>query len=315
MQFFDKPNIDFVGKRKVFAIFSAIFLTVGVVVTAVFGIDYGIDFVGGTEVAVDITPAADISDVRQAVEATGLAPEVKTFGQDGQYLIRVKESDNAQQVVEETLAAAITGSQIDIIKVDKIGPRIGKELREKAIYAVIFSVLAILLYIAFRFEFVFGLGAIVALVHDVVATFVTLMIFHHLGIIDLAIDNIILAAMLTVVGYSINDTVIIFDRIRENKELHKQLPLEPLVNRSINETLSRTVNTVLTTLLVLITILIFGGPILLPFAFTLTLGLLFGTYSSIYIASSFVIWYNKKFRGIDMQKGYGRQVEPAASLA
>jgi preprotein translocase SecF subunit len=315
MQFFDKTNIDFISKRKFFAILSSIFLAVGIIVTATSGVDYGIDFVGGTEVAVDITPAVDIAEVRTAVDATGLAPEVKTFGKEGQYLVRVKESDNAQEVVESTLAAAFSSNKIDIIQVNKIGPRIGKELRENAIWAVIFSVIAILLYIAFRFEFVFGLGAIVALVHDVIATFVTLMIFHHLGIIDLAIDNIILAGMLTVVGYSINDTVIIFDRIRENKELHKQLPLEPLVNRSINETLSRTVNTVLTTLLVLLTIMLFGGPILLPFAFTMTLGLLFGTYSSIFIASSFVIWYNKKFRGIDMEKGYGRQVEPSASLA
>jgi len=315
MQFFDKTNIDFIGKRKIFAIFSAIFLAVGIIVTAVSGVDYGIDFVGGTEVAVAVTPSVSITEVREAVEQTGLAPEVKTFGEDGQFLVRVKESDNAQEIVEQQLATSFAGKDIKIIKVDKIGPRIGKELRENAIWAVIFAVIAILLYIAFRFEFVFGLGAIVALVHDVVATFVTLMIFHHLGIIDLAIDNIILAAMLTVVGYSINDTVIIFDRIRENKELHKQLPLEPLVNRSINETLSRTVNTVLTTLLVLITIMLFGGPILLPFAFTMTLGLIFGTYSSIYIASSFVIWYNKKFRGIDMEKGYGRQVEPTATLA
>lgn len=315
MQFFDKTNINFIGKRKFFAIFSALFLAVGIIVTATQGVEYGIDFVGGTELAVDITPAPAISDVRSAVEATELSPEVKTYGEDGQYLIRVKEADNIQEIVEGALATSFASSDVQIIKVDKIGPRIGKELREKAIWAVLFAVIAILLYIAFRFEFVFGLGAIVALVHDVVATFVTLMIFHHIGIIDLAIDNIILAAMLTVVGYSINDTVIIFDRIRENKELHKQLPLEPLVNRSINETLSRTVNTVLTTLLVLITIMLFGGPILLPFAFTMTLGLIFGTYSSIYIASSFVIWYNKKFRGIDMEKGYGRQVEPTATLA
>ncbi|GAB5465350.1 MAG: protein translocase subunit SecF [Candidatus Kapaibacteriales bacterium] len=315
MQFFDKTNIDFLGKRKVFAIFSAVFLAVGIIVTVVAGVDYGIDFVGGTEVAVALDPSTDISQVRDAVSTLDLDPEVKTYGEAGQFLIRVKEAENVRELVEEKLNTTFGAEGVSVIKVDKIGPRIGKELRENAIYAVIFAVLAILLYIAFRFEFVFGLGAIVALVHDVVATFVTLVIFHHLGIVDLAIDNIILAGMLTVVGYSINDTVIIFDRIRENKDVHKQLPLTPLANRSINETLSRTVNTVLTTLLVLVTIMIFGGPILRPFAFTMSVGLIFGTYSSIYIASSFVLWYNKKVRKIDMEKGYGRQVEPTATLA
>ena len=169
------------------------------------------------------------------------------------------------------------------------------------ILAVILAVIAMLIYIAFRFEFTFGLGAIVALVHDVIISFGIVMLFHHLGIISNEFNQNMIAAMLTVVGYSVNDTVIVFDRIRENQEKHKGLHFIKLANLSINETLSRTINTVLTVVLVLITMVLLAGPVLQGFAFTMLVGIVFGTYSSVYIATAFVVFYMKTVKKIDVE--------------
>jgi len=158
---------------------------------------------------------------------------------------------------------------------------------------------AMLLYIGFRFEFIYGLGAIIALLHDVLFTIAIVVCVHHLGWINLEFSSTILAAMLTVVGFSVNDTVIVFDRIRENLERHKGMNFMKLVNMSVNETLSRTINTVLTVVLVLLAMVVLSGPVLEGFAFTMLIGIIVGTYSSIYIASSFVIWYLEKVKKVD----------------
>lgn len=302
MQFFSKTDINFISKRPFYAGFSAVLIVVGLIAAFVLGPRLSIDFQGGTEVAVAFENEISTSQVRDALNTEKLdGNEIKSFGGDNQFLIRVKDFDNASVVVLESLEQNIPNNSFEVLKVDKIGPKIGSELWTNALLAVLLAVLAILIYIAFRFEFVFGLGAIVALVHDVLITFAIIVVVHHTGIINLEINQGIFAALLTVVGYSINDTVIIFDRIRENADVHKGMNFVKMVNMSLNETLSRTVNTTLTSILVFLTIIFFGGPVIQGLAFTMFIGIVIGTYSSIFIASSFVIWYNQKVKKMNFE--------------
>jgi preprotein translocase SecF subunit len=307
MQFFDKTNINFVKERMMFFIISGISVVLGILAAIIFPPILGIDFTGGAEIAVDFKSPIHTEQIRKAIESTGITgSEIKSYGKENQFLIRLKTANKAQQVVEQTLKTKFPNYKVEILKVDQIGPKIGKELGLQAIFAVLLSVIAILLYIAFRFEFVFGLGAVIALVHDVIFTFTFLVAFNHLHIIDLELNQSIVAALLTVVGFSVNDTVIIFDRIRENREKYKGYDFIKMVNQSLNETLSRTINTVLTVLLVLLTLIFLGGPVLEGFAFTMFLGIITGTYSSIYVASSFVIWYMQKVQKIDLKEYTGK---------
>jgi preprotein translocase SecF subunit len=299
MQFFHDTHIDFLGKRKIFYIFSIVITVLGLVVAFARGVKYGIDFEGGTEAAFGFSQEIHTDDVRKTVDAAGFdGAEIKTYGQVGnQILIRVK-TEQAQQggavtKISDRLKAALEKSfpnnKVTLLKVDNIGPKIGAELRLQALYAVLASIVAILVYISFRFEFLFGLGAIIALVHDVLVAFAFAVIFNGLFGLNLEMNQGMLAAFLTVVGFSINDTVIIFDRIRENRTLHRGENFLMLINRSINETLPRTINTSLTVALVLVILLVFSGEVLRGFAFTMLVGIITGTYSSIYIASAFVI--------------------------
>ncbi len=302
MRWFEKTNINFVGARAAFFYISVILSIAGIISTFMLGIQYGIDFQGGTEIAVEFDKPVKTANIRDAVEKAGLTgSEIKSFGQDNQYLIRVKESEDAPQIIDEAFKARFPDVAYATLKVDKIGPKIGAELREQAFIAVFLAIIVILIYIAFRFEFTFGLGAIVAIIHDVIITFTIIVIVNHITPLNLEINQSILAAMLTVVGYSINGTVIIFDRIRENREVSKGLSFVKLVNLSVNQTMSRTINTVGTTLLVLVTMVLFGGPVLQGFAFTMSVGIIFGTYSSIYISTSFVIWYFEKVKKINVE--------------
>lgn len=303
MRFFHDTSINFVGLkvRRSFIIASSIISIAGFIFILALGfmnkIDYGIDFTGGTEIALKFNRTITTEEVRQIVEKIGFtSEEIKSYGKENQFLIRIKEIGQVTHKLEDNLLQHYPNGEIVILKSDTIGPKIGGEMRGQAILAVILAIIAMLIYIGFRFEFIFGLGAIIALVHDVIFTFTISMIIHKLGIINLEINQQILAAMLTVVGYSVHDTVIIFDRVRENKEKHKGMNFIKMVNLSINETLSRTVNTVLTVVLVLFTMVLFAGPVLQGFAFVMLIGTLIGTYSSVYIASSFVIWYLEKVK-------------------
>ncbi|MFP4528416.1 MAG: protein translocase subunit SecF [Candidatus Kapaibacterium sp.] len=308
MRFFHGTNINFVGKRKLFFIVSTLVIVVGFSLAMILGPKLGIDFTGGTEIAVKFSGQVTTQQIRTTVGAAGFeGAEIKSFGQESQYLIRIQEAEEAPTIIKDALQNEFSGQEVTVLKVDKIGPKIGDELYGQAIMAVLLAVVAILLYIAFRFEFTYGLGAIVALVHDLIATFTIVVVVHHLGWINLELDQSILAGLLTVIGFSINDTVIIFDRIRENKERNKGMHFVKMVNMSINETLSRTINTLLTAALVLVTLVLFGGPVLQGFAFTMLIGIIIGTYSSIYIASSFVIWYLEKVSGIDFESNAGKK--------
>ncbi len=317
MQYFHNTHIDFIGPRFKFFIFSVILFVFGLFSMFVIKPEYGIDFSGGSEVAVGFNSALHTDQIRNVLNKTPLAgPEIKSYGQANQFLIRIKETGTGPDIVKQSLTKAFPDKNMTILKVDKIGPKIGAELRTYALIAVILSIVAILLYLAFRFEFVYGLGASVALFHDIIISMGIAFLVHKLGIINLEVNQSFLAAMLTVLGYSVNDTVIIFDRIRENRELHKGMNFLKLCNLSINETLTRTVNTVATVVLVLLTLLFLGGPVLEGFAFIMLLGILFGTYSSVYIASAFVIWYMQKKGKIDHEGNFLAEKEktPAAKM-
>jgi preprotein translocase subunit SecF len=295
MQIFGKTNFDFVSKRKLFLTLSAVVIIGGIALSGILGLDYGIDFEGGIEMVTEFEKPVNTELLRDAVTGLGiLGAEIKTFGAPNQYIIRIKQTGTPVSEVAETINKAIPESEMKLLKVDEIGPKIGSELRNQAFLAMFLALIAMLLYIAFRFEFVYGLGAVIAILHDIVVTFIVALLIHKSGLINMEINITFLAAMLTVVGYSISNTVIIFDRVRENNELMKGKGISQIVNTSVNETLNRTVITVFTMLLVLVTLILFGGPVLLPFAVIMTLGTTFGVYSSIYISSSFVIWYIEK---------------------
>lgn len=292
MQYFDNTNIDFVGKRKFFTMFSTGLNILGILLAFIIPPSLGIDFKGGSEIAVEFSNDTKITDLRKELDGLKISGmEIKSFGSANQFLIRVPLSDNGTDLVTNKLNQTYSNN-FKVIKIDKIGPKIGSEMFISAMWAVLLAMVAMMIYIAFRFEFVYGVGAIIALLHDVIVTFTIIIIVHNLGIIDLEVNQGFIAGILTVIGYSINDTVIIFDRIRENKEKHKGLNFTKMVNLSINETLSRTINTTATTIGVLLILVLFGGPVLQGFAFIMFIGIITGTYSSIFIASNYVIWYN-----------------------
>ncbi len=303
MQFFGKTNFDFLSKRKIFLTLSVIIIVAGIATVALIGLDYGIDFEGGTELAVQFESHVETERIREAVESLGIeGTEIKSFGEENQFIIRIKQSANTPKEIGEAIDKAIPEVKMNVLKMDQIGPKMGAELRTQAFIAVGIALIALLIYIAFRFEFVFGLGAVIAIFHDVVISFSVAVILGKLGVFNMEINQSILAAMLTVIGYSINNTVIIFDRIREESEIMKGKGILEIANKSINDTLSRTIITVLTVLIVLFTLILFGGPVLKPFAIVMTLGTIFGVYSSIYISTSFVVWLTERRKNAVVKK-------------
>ncbi len=294
MQFFHNLHIDFLSKRKIFYTMSTILILVGLAVFFTKGITLGIDFAGGTEVLVRFQNDVQIDNIRTAMDKSGqVGAEIKTMGGEKDILIRTSEQGEGTIVsdkIKDALTNEIKGNNYEILRIDKVGPKIGKELRVSAIYATIFSLIAILIYLAFRFEFVYALGAVLGLLHDVLITLGMIAIFHVIfPNLNLELNQGMVAAFLTLIGFSVNDTVIVFDRIRENIKLYKSEDILHVMNRSINTTLSRTVITSGTVFLTIFILLLFGGEVNRTFAFTFSVGVLTGTYSSIYIASAFVV--------------------------
>lgn len=294
MRILGKTNIDFMGKRRTWYLVSGVVILAGLVSLAMKGLDYGIDFLGGTELIVRFERSVDIGDVRDAMTKEGLTKaEIKTFGSDRDILIRTTEQGFGTTIgdkIRAGLQASFPDSPHVVTKEDKIGPKIGAELQRDALYAVIASLIAILVYVAFRFRWIYGVGAVVALFHDVLVTLGLVSIFDGITPnFHLEINQNMIAAFLTLVGLSVNDTVVIFDRIRENSKFFKSLKAYDLINKSLNETLSRTIITSGTIFTVLMVLLFFGGEVNRGFAFALTVGIVTGTYSSIYIASAVVL--------------------------
>lgn len=311
MQFLHGTKIDFLGKRKTFIYLSLVLNVVGILAPFILGLRFGIDFEGGTEIAMQFSEKINTAEIRNVIDKQFEGAEIKSYGKENQFLVRValNLSKDATGKIIQAMREKYPNEKITILKVDTIGPKVGKELRMKALLAVILAIIAIMLYIAFRFEFTYGVGAAIAIVHDVLVTLALVTIFSKLAILNLEINQSMIAAFLTVVGFSVNDTVIIFDRVRENLERHKGMNMIKLMNMSINETLSRTINTVVTVVMVLLIITLFGGEVLQGFSFTMLVGIVTGTYSSIYIASAFVIWYLQHVKKVDVEGDNQRQIK------
>jgi preprotein translocase SecF subunit len=296
MRLFKKTTIDFMGKRRVWYTVSTSLIVIGMISLAIKGFDYGIDFLGGTELIVGFTNNVQVADVRASMDQIGMGKaEIKTFGSEKDIVIRTSEPGEGGSVADRIragLTASFPNNSFTVLKEDKIGPKVGAELRRDAIYAVVASLIAICLYVAFRFKFIYGVGAVTALFHDVLVTLGMISIFD--GVFTLEINQNMVAAFLTLVGLSVNDTVVIFDRMRENQKIFRGMSLVDVMNKSLNETLSRTIITSGTIFIVLVVLLIFGGEVNRGFSFALTIGIVTGTYSSIYIASAVVLeWANR----------------------
>ena len=294
MRFLHNVNIDFLTKRKFFYTMSITLIVIGFVIFFIKGIPLGIDFKGGTELLVRFQSSVPIENVRNAMDKAGLAgSEIKTMGSDKDILIRTAESGEGSSISDKItsgLKTSFPGNNIEILRIDKVGPTIGKELRTSAIYATLFSMIAILIYLAFRFEFIYAVGAVIALFHDVFITIGMISIFHLLvPSLNLELSEGMVAAFLTLIGFSSNDTVIVFDRIRENIKLYKNEDILKVMNKSVNTTLSRTIITSGTVFLTVLILFLFGGEVNKGFAFTFLIGIITGTYSSVYVASAFVV--------------------------
>ncbi|HTP12371.1 MAG TPA: protein translocase subunit SecF [Bacteroidota bacterium] len=294
MRLFKKTNIDFLGVRNRWYIISTLTILIGFIGVVVKGVQFGVDFLGGTEIVVTFDQPESIGSIREVLAKGGLAQaEIKSFGSDRTVLIRTTEQREGSAIgasISDALAKGFPDRKFEVGKGDAISPKIGKELRQDAIFAVLWSFIAILAYIAIRFKFTYGMGAVIALVHDIFTTFGVIVILNGLipGL-NLEISQEVIAAFLTLVGVSVNDTVVIFDRIRENEKIYRSMSLAEVMNKSLNETLSRTVITSGTIFLVLLVLLFFGGEVNRAFAFTMGFGIVTGTYSSIYVASAFVL--------------------------
>lgn len=283
-----KQNIDFLGKRKLALIFSGLLLIISIASLAVKGLQLGIDFTGGTLVEVGFEKAADLSALRASLTESGFDDAtVQNFGTTKDVLIRLKPKADlsSAELSTKVLAAVTAGSQdkVDLRRVEFVGPQVGDELAEDGGMAMLYSVFGILLYVAWRFEYKFSLGSVSALIHDVI---ITLGFFSLLG---MEFDLTVLAAVLAVIGYSLNDTIVVYDRIRENFRKLREGSSQDIMNVSLNQTLSRTLMTSLTTILVLIALAFLGGEIIHNFAIALLVGVVIGTYSSIYVASPVVL--------------------------
>lgn len=285
-------NIDFIGKRKLAMILSGVVILLGLVSMAINGgPNYGIDFVGGTLVQVKFTESTDAAKIKSSLSSLELGSVVvQHFGDDAnEYLIRVQENakeTNLSKLISGALGSSYGEGQVDIRRVEMVGPQVGKDLRQKGLLSILYAMIGILIYISWRFELRFAVGAIIALVHDVL---ITLGVFSLTG---REIDLPIIAAFLAIIGYSLNDTIIVYDRIRENYGKHQKRGFSAVVNSSINETLSRTILTSGTTLLVVLALFVFGGGVIHNFAFALLIGVLVGTYSSIFVASPILIFWD-----------------------
>lgn len=287
MEFFSKNKVyDFMGKRVAFLGLSSILFVASVILLLTKGLTFGIDFAGGTIVQVKYDQVAPIENIRETLKNTKYHNSTITkFGSDEEVVIRITgtSSDLTNDIGDDIHKILLSTGEFEIRRVDMVGAKVGGELREKGIMALSLSLIVILIYLSVRFEWRFAVASIFGLLHDVVIALGVISLFS----IEVNLD--ILAAILTLLGYSINDTIIVFDRIREGIQTTKETELKELINRSVSKTLSRTTLTSLTTLFVVGTLLFFGGEIIYGFSFTLFVGIIIGTYSSIFVASSFLI--------------------------
>ncbi|SFV58453.1 Protein-export membrane protein SecF (TC 3.A.5.1.1) [hydrothermal vent metagenome] len=290
MEFFryTKPY-NFMGKSKIAIAISLTLMLLSYVLLATKGLNYGIDFAGGTIVQIKYEGKAPIEQMRQKLKNDPLFADasITEFGSPDEVIIRMKTSSkDVKQDIGDIVRKRLEGTgKFEIRRVDIVGPKVGSELREKGLMAMFLAIASILIYVAFRFEWRFAVASIFALVHDVSIALGFISLFR----VDVNLD--VLAALLTLLGYSLNDTIIVFDRIREGIVTSKESSLEAIINESITKTLSRTTLTSLTTFFVILTLFLFGGEIIYAFSFTMLVGIIVGTYSSIFVASPILMWF------------------------
>ncbi len=289
--FFLRPSkeIDFVGKKTIALAISLICVALSIFLLIIKGPNYGIDFVGGTIIDVKFEKGVSLEALRVVLDSTGLKDAIIQPSGKNEYLIRTKASSEALEGIRRSLESKleeILKEKFEVRQLEMVGPKVGKDLKNKGLKAMVFVLIGLLLYISWRFEFRFAIGAILALIHDVLIT---------LGAFTLSgreFNLPIVAALLAILGYSLNDTIVVYDRIRENMKKIEE-SLERLINRSINEVLRRTILTSFTTIIAVLMLFIFGAGVVKDFSFTLIIGIIVGTYSSIYIASPIVIFLEK----------------------
>lgn len=299
MRLFEEANYSIIDKRKIGYVISSllILLSIGAFVTK--GLQYGIDFRGGVEVVVDFEEPVTVTESRSHLtDGLGTQPQVRHYGDSSQLLIRLDTEEDTSELQSSILSvfgAAYPDNAATIILTENVGPSFAADLRDASMMAVFFALIVIFIYILVRFKkWSYSVGAVAALAHDVTITLGVFTLLHGILPFNLELDQALIAAFLTIVGYSLNDTVVVFDRIRENALIFKTEAFDSMVNKSINNTLSRTVVTSLTTLFVVSILFIFGGEVLRGLSFALIIGVILGTYSSIFVASALLVDLQQK---------------------
>ncbi|MEP1214086.1 MAG: protein translocase subunit SecF [Marinobacter sp.] len=280
----EKKPIDFMGIRKVASVVSIALVIAAIALMATRGLNFGLDFTGGTSVELEYQEAPALDDVRQTLEAAGYEKfVVQNFGSDTTVLIRMAESDNDQLAVQVMEALSDAGAEMELVSSEFVGSQVGDQLKEDSGLGMLIALAVVLIYVGMRFQFKFGIAAVVPLAHDVIIVLGVFALFQW------TFDLSVLAALLAVIGYSLNDTIVVADRIRENFRKMREGDSEHIINESIHQTISRTINTSGTTLVVLLALYFLGGEAINNFALALMIGVVVGTYSSIYVAANMLI--------------------------
>ena len=301
LRLFSNAKYDFIGVRAYAYGVTALILIPGLIFLLLKGLNYSIEFTGGTLLQIQSSKPVDVAHLREGLDREGIrGAEIQNFGAENEYVIRARvakpgsdanDTQATARAVSHALDNVLGAGTYTIARTEAVGPKVGGELRQKAFLAIFLSFFAVLAYLAYRFEWRFGLAAIVATAHDILATIV------FVAALRLEMSLTVVAAVLSMVGYSLNDTIIIFDRVRENLHKHKHESFEQILNRSVNETLPRSILTHGTTLATLLALAIFGGEVIRPFALVMFFGVFVGTFSSIYIASPVLMAIEKRWPG------------------
>src|SRR6476469_5967557 len=315
LRLFAHAKYNFIAARRYAYVATALFILPGVLFLLVHGLNYSIEFTGGTLIQVESKTPVNVAAIRSGLDREGIhGAEIQNYGGPNEFVVRARvakpgtDANDTQakaDAVRQALTNVLGAGDFTIVRTEAVGPKVGGELRQKAFLAIFLSFFAVLAYLAYRFEWRFGLAAVIATAHDIVATIAFIAMLH------LEVRLTVVAAVLSMVGYSLNDTIIIFDRVRENLKKHKKETFEQILNRSINETLPRSVLTHGTTLSSLLALATFGGEVIRPFALVMFFGVFTGTFSSIYIASPVLMAIEKRWPG-QLAKGH---LAPAAAPA
>jgi preprotein translocase subunit SecF len=309
MRLFANANYDFLGQRRRAYGLSITFCILGIAVLLILGVNYSVEFTGGTLIQVETERPADVGALRNALQARGIeGAEIQTFGSERELVVRARvaregsDANDTQatgQAVGQALDATLGAGNYKVLRTEAVGPKVGGELRQQAVFAILMSFVAVLAYLAYRFEWRFGVAAVIATMHDIIAS------LAFIGFARLEVSLFVVAGLLTIVGYSLNDTIVVFDRIRENLHRRKREGFESILNRSINETLPRTFFTGTTALGSLVALSVLGGDVVRPFALLMLFGVVVGTFSSIYIASPVLLAIESRWPGPDARGHLG----------